>query len=82
MRRDPGSLLACADEWEKGMSGHAFLLSSRRLRGGGFSHSCEYTYRKSKTDNLPSARKLTHRQVEALQGVAKSLRGRNIAGAL
>ena len=59
------AVLACADEWKSSVSGKIFLFSSRRLRGGGFVHSCEYREGIERTTCL-SPRKLTRRQVEAL----------------
>jgi hypothetical protein len=53
------------DEWERSIWGKVFLFSSRRLRGGGFVHSCGYREGIERTTCL-SPTKLTRSQVEAL----------------
>jgi hypothetical protein len=55
----------CADEWKSSVSGKVFFFSSRKLRGGGFVHSCEYREGIERTTCL-SPRKLNRSQVEAL----------------
>jgi hypothetical protein len=65
MRDGPGPVPVRADEWEKSIWGKIYFFSSRRLRGGGFVHSCEYREGIERTTCL-SPRKLTRSQVEGL----------------
>jgi len=65
MRNDLASVPACVDEWKRSVWGKVFSFSSRRLRGGGFAHSCEDLDRSERTTCL-FPRRLTRREIEAL----------------